>query len=85
MAKGKNKDHVSFWFWFFALFVTALPCIGWVMIIVWAFVGENQSRKNYYRAIIAWFVIFTAIWITIMSMGLVPLMAKQIEVWMHRK
>lgn len=47
MAKVKDKKHVSSWFRMFALFITALPCIGVVMIPVWAFVGDNESRKNY--------------------------------------
>ena len=85
MANGKNKDHVSFWFWFFALFVTAVPCIGWIMILVWAFVGKNESRKNYYRALIAWFLILTALWIIIMTLGFWPEIQKQVPVWLQRK
>jgi len=46
MAKGKNKDHVSFWFWFFALFVTALPCIGWIMIIIWALSDKTSHART---------------------------------------
>jgi len=78
MAKG-NKNYVSFWFWFFALFVTAVPCIGWIMIIVWAFVGQNESRKNYYRALIAWFLILTAAWIVLMAFGFWPLIQQKFE------
>ena len=44
MAKSKDKNHVSFGFWMFALFVSALPSIGFVMVIVWAFDGDNESR-----------------------------------------
>jgi antibiotic biosynthesis monooxygenase (ABM) superfamily enzyme len=84
MAKGKNKDHVSFWFWMFALFVMALPCIGFVMIIVWAFVGENETRKNYFRALIAWFLIFTALWVGIMALGFWPEIQKTIQGWLHQ-
>jgi len=83
MAKGKNKDHVSFWFWFFALFVTALPCIGWIMVIVWAFVGSNESRKNYYRAVLAWFVIIAAFMSVLAAFGFWPLIENKIETWMH--
>jgi uncharacterized membrane protein YqjE len=85
MAKGKNKDYVSFWFWMFALFVMALPCVGFIMIIIWAFVGTNESRKNYFRALIAWFLIMMTIWIAIMCLGFSPLIAKQLQMWMQRK
>lgn len=83
MAAGKNKHYVSFWFWFFALFVTALPCIGFVMIIVWAFVGDNESRKNYFRALIAWAVILTAVYAALMIFGFWPEIQKHLQVWLH--
>jgi len=81
MAKGKNKDHVSFWFWFFALFVTALPCIGWIMIIIWALVGQNESRKNYFRALIVWTLIVFAICSVIVASGYWVVMQKHLETW----
>ncbi len=79
MGKGKDKNHVSFWFWMFALFITALPCIGTVMVIVWAFVGENQSRKNYFRAVIAWYLIISMIWIAIMVLGFWPVIYEHLQ------
>ncbi len=84
MANGKNKNHISVWFWLFALFVMALPCIGVIMIIVWAFVGDNESRKNYFKALIIWFLILVALWGTLMAIGLSPLVLKQLQVWLHR-
>ena len=84
MATGKDKNHVSFGFWMFALFITALPCIGVIMVIIWAFVGDNESRKNYFRAIIAWFLILLAVWVGIMAFGFWPEIQKQIQSWMHQ-
>jgi len=71
-----------------ALFIMALPCIGFIMVIVWAFVGDNESRKNYFRACIAWFLILTAIWAALMVLGFWPHwpeMQKQVEIWLHQK
>jgi hypothetical protein len=85
MAKGKKKDYVSFWFWMLAIFVMALPCIGFIMIIVWAIIGDNESRKNYFRALIAWAVILTLAWVIIVTLGLSPLILKQFQIWMQRK
>jgi len=84
MAKGKDKNHVSFWFWMFALFITALPCIGVIMILVWAFVGENESRKNYFRAVIAWFLIFGAIWGGLLALGFWPVIHTHVQAWLQR-
>jgi len=83
MGKGGNKNFVSFWFWMFALFVMAIPCVGFIMMIIWAFAGDNESRKNYFRALIAWGLIFMALWIGLMALGFWPLIQQQIESWLH--
>ena len=83
MARGSDKNYVSFWFWFFALFVAALPCIGLVMILVWAFVGENESRKNYFRALIAWGVLAIVLWlVAAVVLGFAPVMMQQLDRWL---
>ena len=84
MANGKNKNYVSFWFWMLALFIMALPCVGAVMIIVWAFIGDNESRKNYFRALIAWFLILVALGIGIMALGFSPEIQRQIQTLIHQ-
>jgi hypothetical protein len=43
------------------MLVTAIPIVGWIMTIVWAFTGENECRKNYYRAKLAWILVFVAL------------------------
>jgi hypothetical protein len=81
MARQDN-NYVSFWFWFLAIFVMALPCIGLVMIFVWAFVGENESRKNYFRALIVWGLLLFALWIVAaVLLGFFPVILQQIEGW----
>jgi len=56
---AKDKNYVSVWFWLFATIVVALPCIGLVIALAFAFVGENESRKNYFKAsIILQFLIY---------------------------
>jgi hypothetical protein len=82
MATGKKHD--SFWFWMFALFVCALPCIGWIMVLVWAFSGDNETRKNYFRALIAWFVIISVVWIVLATIGLWPFIIKEVQTWIHQ-
>jgi len=85
MPNEKNENYVSFWFWMFALFVLALPCIGFIMVVVWAFMGDNESRKNYFKALIAWFLIFTVIWIAAMALGFWPEIQKQIQAWLSQR
>lgn len=84
MAKP-DSNYVSFWFWFFAIFVMALPCIGLIMIFVWAFVGENESRKNYFRALIVWGLLLLAIWIAAaVLLGFSPVLLQHLEEWTQR-
>lgn len=84
-SKGKDRNYVSVWFWLFAMLVTALPCINVVMILVWAFAGENQSRKNYFRALIIWTLFWLALWAVLTALGFAELIApwvvKKIEIW----
>ena len=83
-SNGRDKNYVSFWFWFFALFVIALPCIGVVMILIWAFLGENESRKNYFRALIGWGLIMTFFWVIVAALGLLPLMLNNLQAWLQQ-
>jgi hypothetical protein len=78
MANGE-RNYVSFWFWFFALFIMAIPCVGPVMIIVWALAGENESRKNYFKAVLVWFAIWCILALIIMALGLWPQIQQQIQ------
>jgi len=69
---GKDENYVSVWFWMFAQFVVVIPVIGWVMILVWAYTGENQSRKNYFRAFIIWWLLFITFVLSLIVLGKWP-------------
>ena len=79
MAKGADKNHVSLGFWMFAMFVMAIPCVNVVMIIIRAFVGENESRKNYFRALIVWFLFWAAVWLVLLALGFWPQILKHLR------
>ena len=61
------------------MFVTALPCIGLIMIFVWAFTGENESRKNYFRAMLAWFAVFVGLMVMLALIGQLPALKQQLQ------
>ena len=70
------------------MFVTAIPVIGLVMVLVWAFTGDNESRKNYYRAILCWVLVFVLLIAGLMAVcgvaGNWPTIQKDIHNWTHK-
>ena len=83
MGKGGDKNYVSVWFWLLAMLVLAIPCVNLVMIIIWAFVGQNESRKNYFKAMIWVFVISVCVSLLIMLLGMGPLISQLIQNGLH--
>lgn len=61
MHEEQDRNYVSVGSWMGMIFVAAIPVIGWLMILVWALTGENQSRKNYFRAILSWLVVLVVV------------------------
>lgn len=76
---ANDKNYVSIWFWLLAMIVMALPCINVVMILVWAFSGENESRKNYFRALLIMFLFWAVLWGILMTIGIGPELLKKIQ------
>ena len=69
----------------FMMFVTAIPIVGWIMILVWAFAGEDESRKNYFRAILAWILVLVALFVFLALVGSWPAIQRHIESWAHKR
>ena len=66
------------------MFVTAIPILGWIMVLVWAFAGDNESRKNYFRAILVWLVILVVFTIGFALLFGSPTLLKHIH-WPHKQ
>lgn len=60
MSHDHDRNYISVGQWMLWLLLAAIPCVGLVVVLIMAFTGENQSRKNYFRALILWFVILVA-------------------------
>lgn len=65
MNDNSERNYMSVGHWMWLIFLTAIPCVGVILILVFACVGENETRKNYFRALIAWFLIIVAIGVTL--------------------
>ena len=79
MHNDEDRNYVSVGSWMLLLFVTAIPVVGQIMILVLAFVGENESRKNYYRAILAWMLVLIAAFVFLFLVGSWPDILKRIK------
>jgi hypothetical protein len=84
MSSTQDNNYVSVGEWMFILFVGIIPVIGWIMLIIWAMMGDNQTRKNYFRAILVWIVVLVGAVIALQSMGRLPQIQKKIQGWAHR-
>ncbi len=78
MAK-KDKNYVSIWFWVLASFVLLIPIVNVVMICIWAFTGDNESKKNYFKAIIIIFLLGILASILLLILGAVPFIIEYIH------
>jgi hypothetical protein len=81
MSDEGDRNYISVGGWMLLLLLMAVPCVGLVALIVLAFTGENETRKNYCRAIIAWFLVLVAIGVAVALLGLGPEIQKQISNW----
>jgi hypothetical protein len=84
MSSTQDNNYVSVGEWMFILFVGIIPVIGWIMLIIWAMMGDNQTRKNYFRAILVWIVVLVGAVIALQSTGRLPQIEKKIQGWAHR-
>lgn len=57
----EDRNYISVGSWMGIMFVTAIPVVGLLMVLIWAFTGENESRKNYFRAILSWVLILVGL------------------------
>lgn len=72
MAKIRDKNFVSLWFWLFSMVVMVIPLVNIIMTVVWAFTGENETRKNYFKALIVMFFLLMGFTSVLLSIGMAP-------------
>ncbi len=85
MINERDQNSISVGSWMWMMFVTAVPCIGLLMIFIWAFTGENESRKNYFRALLAWVGVFIVLFLVVALLGQAPLLQKSVEEFLRKR
>ncbi len=63
---NSNVETVKTGEWFVTLLITAIPLVGLIMLLVWAFGSNtNPSKANWAKATLIWMVIAIAIYVII--------------------
>ncbi len=52
MPNGELEKPMSLGEWLITIIVQMIPCVGIIMMFVWAFGQGNISRRNYCRAML---------------------------------
>ena len=76
-----DHNYISVGSWMFILLVAAIPVVGWIMVLVWAMSGDNETRKNYFRAILAWIAVFVGLVVVLALVGRLPQIEKRFPGW----
>jgi quinol-cytochrome oxidoreductase complex cytochrome b subunit len=86
MAKksGSDKNYISVWQWFLLFFLFAIPCIGLGVLIALAFVGENESRKNYCRAVLFMLLLCFLACFCLNVLGFLPEITAALQKWLQQ-
>ena len=51
----QNNQNMTFGDWFLTLFLSSIPLVGFILLLVWAFSGStNISKKNWAKANLLW-------------------------------
>ena len=57
-----NDPPMTFGEWFLTLLLTAIPLVGFILLLVWAFSGStNLNKKNWAKANLLWMLISTIV------------------------
>jgi hypothetical protein len=71
---AKDKDGVSMWFWFVAIIVTRLPCVGFLISLLFAIFSGNESKKNFFKASLLIDILGMLLIILLALLGLSPVL-----------
>ncbi len=83
MPKKLDKSSVSFGSWFLTIFMAAIPCLGVLYIAFGALFSTNESRRNFYRAHLAWWGIIIVLYGAFFMVGFAPDIRKLYDQYKH--
>lgn len=64
-AQDASPLRTSEWFW--TMFLTAIPLVGFILLLVWAFgSGNNINKSNWAKATLLWILVVTCFYVLIL-------------------
>ncbi len=55
MVQGNGHNSTSDWM--LTMLLLALPIVGFIMLLVWAFGGNKDCRSGFAKAVLIWYLI----------------------------
>ena len=53
-----NQEHTSTGSWFLTIFLTSIPLVNFILLLVWAFSHSTPlSKRNWARAMLIWMLV----------------------------
>lgn len=85
MRNDEDSNYISVGQWMLLVLIPGIPIIGWILVIILAFTGNNQTRKNYFRAFIAWILLIIMIIVALaLVFGGIPALLQHIKDWQSK-
>lgn len=67
---------IGMWGYFAYQFLFAIPLIGWILCICFAFVAQNRNLRNFARSQFCWLIIYIVIFCLMASLGALKTMVE---------
>ena len=67
----------------FTILMIGMPCIGFLYTFFGAFNTSNESRRNYYRAHLAWLCFAACLYASLFAVGMAPTPYKIYKRYLH--
>lgn len=65
-----KETPVNMWDWFITIAITAIPLVGFIMLLVWAFGSDSKpSKASWAKATLLWYVLGVVLVSFALSLG----------------
>ncbi|MCL2593079.1 MAG: hypothetical protein FWD82_06910 [Defluviitaleaceae bacterium] len=79
--QNPSQPEMSVKDWIVTLLIMAIPCVGFIMMIVWAFNEENKVRANFCKAYLIFNVVIAVLVVIFYFIFIVAMAATFSSIW----